>query len=470
MRGFALAIGIGVLLAAGAGGAAVGHKAEPAARSPASTKALARAITPGHLRAHLEALEAVAERNKGTRAAGTPGYSESVAYLMRQLRAAGLRPRQKTFSFDYFRETKPTVFERVSPGPVRYERNRDFLTMRYSGGGNLTAPVVPVRPTSDSSGCADSDFAGFPHGGIALMRRGGCPFSQKAAIAQSNGAAAALIANDGLPGRTAPLSATLFGPGVRIPVLVISSGVAAKLTQLAQAGTVRVHLDLTVANTRARIANVIADLPGRRSGVILLGAHLDSVANGPGINDNGSGTAAVLEIARQARRLHLRPKHGLRFAFWGAEELGLVGSTSYVRSLSPRERGRILGVINLDMVGSPNYDRIVYDGDDGPSGSRKIENAFRAYFAARHLPVEQESLGGASDHASFAQQGIPVGGLFTGADDLKSSTSARKMGGTANLPFDSCYHKACDTVGNVDFRMLAQLADAAAVVAVRLAS
>ena len=144
MRGFALAIGIGLLLTAGAGDAAVGHKAGPAARSPASTQALARAITAGHLRTHLEALEAVAERNNGTRAAGTPGYSESVAYVVRQLRAAGLRPRQKTFSFPYFRETKPTVFERVSPGLVRYARNRDFLTMRYSGGGNVTAPVVPV--------------------------------------------------------------------------------------------------------------------------------------------------------------------------------------------------------------------------------------------------------------------------------------------------------------------------------------
>ena len=128
--------------------------------------------------------------------------------MVRQLRAAGLRPRQKTFSFQYFRETKPTVFERVSPGLVRYARNRDFLTMRYSGGGNVTAPVVPV---GGSSGCADSDFSGFPHGAIALMRRGGCPFSQKAGIAQAGGASAALIANDGLPGRTAPLSATLFG-------------------------------------------------------------------------------------------------------------------------------------------------------------------------------------------------------------------------------------------------------------------
>ena len=122
------------------------------------------------------------------------------------------------------------------------------------------------------------------------------------------------------------------------------------------------------------------------------------------------------------------------------------------------------------MVGSPNYDRIVYEGDDGPPGSRKIENAFRDYFAARHLPIEQESLGGASDHASFADVGIPVGGLFTGADDLKSVASARRMGGSANLPFDACYHKLCDTPANVDYRMLGQMADAAAVVAVRLAN
>ena len=467
MRGFALAIGIGLLLVAGTGGAAVGRKAVPAARSSASTTALARAITPGHLRAHLEALESVAKRNNGTRAAGTPGYTGSVAYVVRQLRAAGLRPRQKMFSFNYFRETRPTVFERVSPGSERYERNRDFLTMRYSGGGNVTAPVTSV---GGSSGCADSDFSGFPHGAIALMKRGGCPFSQKAGTAQGHGAAGALIANDGLPGRTAPLSATIFGFSARIPVLVISSKVGSQLTQLAQLGTVRVHLDLSVKTTTARAANVIADLRGRQGGVILLGGHLDSVANGPGINDNGSGIAAVLEIARQASRLHVGPKHGLRFAFWGAEELGLVGSRSYAQSLSPRDRSRILGVINLDMVGSPNYGRLVYDGADGPSGSQKIENAFRDYFAARHLPIDQESLGGASDHASFADYGIPVGGLFTGADDIKSTNSSRRFGGSANVPFDACYHKLCDTAANVDVRMLGQMADAAAVVAVRLAN
>ena len=202
MRVFALVIGLGVLLTAGAGGAAVERKAEPTAGSTVPATALARAITPQRLKAHLAALAAIAGRNGGTRAVGTPGYSDSVAYVTRQLRAVGYRPKLKTFSFDYFRETKPTVFERVSPGLRRYESGKDFLTIRYSGGGDVTAQVVPVDFGATSSGCEASDFAGFPAGAVALMRRGGCRNSDKAAAAQSAGAAAALIANDGF--RAAP--------------------------------------------------------------------------------------------------------------------------------------------------------------------------------------------------------------------------------------------------------------------------
>jgi Zn-dependent M28 family amino/carboxypeptidase len=459
---------LGALLAAGAGGAAGERTAEPAARSAVPARALERAITPRGLRAHLKALQAIANRNDGIRAAGTPGYSQSVAYVTRQLRAAGYRPRLSRFFFDYFRETGPTVFERVSPGSRRYELGPDFVTMRYSGGGNLTAQVIPVDLTSASSGCEPFDFAAFPRGAVALMRRGGCTFSQKAGNAAASGAAAALIANDGSPGRVAPISATLV-VRVQIPVMIISSEVATELASLANIGPVNVRIALSVRTTRARAANVIADLPGRRSGVVLLGAHLDSVANGPGINDNGSGTALVLEVARQARRLRVRPRHGLRFAFWGAEELGLVGSTAYVQSLTPTRLSRIRGVLNLDMVGSRNFGRLVYSGDGQPSGSLRIENAFRAYFAGHGVAVEEVSLGGGSDHAAFARAGIPVGGLFTGADELKSAELARRFGGEAGRSFDSCYHKACDTIANVDLGVLHQMADASAVVAVRLA-
>ena len=466
MRALALTIGLG--LAAGVAYGAGERRAEPAVRSATPTGALARAITPKRLRAHLSALEAIARRNGGTRAAGTPGYTKSVEYVAQQLRKAGYRPRFNTFQFRYFRETQPTVFERTLPSTRTYRGGADFVTMRYSGGGNVNARVVPVDFSSESSGCEPSDFNGFPSGSVALMRRGGCTFTQKALNAQVRGAAAALTANDGLPGRTAPLSATLFRDST-IPVMVVSSEVASELAALAQAGPVQVRIAMTVATTNVRAVNVIADLPGRKKGFVLLGGHLDSVANGPGINDNGSGSATVLEIARQARRLHIRPKHGLRFGFWGAEELGLIGSTSFVASLRTSQRKQILDVINLDMLGSPNFGRIVYASEGQPPGSLRIERAFRTYFAGKRLPIEEENLGGGSDHASFATVGIPVGGLFTGADELKSAELAQRFGGQAGRSFDSCYHKSCDTVANIDFGILEQLADAAAVVAVRLA-
>jgi Zn-dependent M28 family amino/carboxypeptidase len=162
---------------------------------------------------------------------------------------------------------------------------------------------------------------------------------------------------------------------------------------------------------------------------------------GPGINYNGSGSGLVLEVARQARRLGLRPARGLRFAFWGAEELGLIGSSAYVRSLSTRERGQLLAVLNFDMVGSPNYGRFVYDGGNGPPGSARIEGLFRAYFAARRQSVEEVFLEESSDHAPFAQAGLPVGGLFTGADARKEADLARRFGGAAGRPYDACYHR-----------------------------
>jgi Zn-dependent M28 family amino/carboxypeptidase len=471
VRNLALTIGLCAVLVAEAGcmvgeGESEAH-ARPVAAGP---DALARAITPGSLRAHLVALAGIARRNGGSREAGGSGYQRSVAYVTGQLRAAGYRPRLQSFSFDLFRETRPPRFERLAPEPKQFRVGRDFLTFRYSGGGTVSGQVVPVEPASASSGCEPSDFAGFPQGGVALLRRGTCFFSQKAQNAKSAGASAVLIANEGVPGRTAPIAATLVRPGIGIPVLMISSALGSELARSAQAGTVRVRIAVSAVSRSARAANVIADLPGRRGGTVLLGAHLDSVANGPGINDNGSGSALVLEVARQARRLGVRPAHGLRFAFWGAEELGLVGSTAYVRSLGARERRQILAVLNFDMVGSRNFGRFVYDGGTAPPGSARIEDAFRAYFAARRQPVEELALGGGSDHAPFARAGLPVGGLFTGADERKAPGLARRFGGAAGRPFDPCYHKACDTVSNVNVRVLGEMADAAAVVALRLAS
>jgi len=471
LRGLALTIGLCAVLVTGAGYAAGELEAEPDARSAAAgPDAVARAITPPRLRAHLVAFAGIARRNGGTRAAGTRGYEQSVAYVARQLRRVGYRPRLQAFSFDLFRETRAPRFERLGRGAETYRRRRDFVTMQYSGAGDVSAQVAPVEPDSGSSGCEPSAFAGFPRGAVALVRRGTCFLAAKARNAKEAGASAVVIANDGAPGRTAPILGTLIRPGIGIPVLGISSALGSDLTRTAQAGAVRIRIVVSAVTRRARSVNVIADLPGRRAGAVLLGAHLDSVASGPGLNDNASGAALVLEVARQARRLGVRRVRGLRFAFWGAEELGLVGSSAYVRGLGARRRSQLRAVLNFDMVGSPNFARFVYDGESGPPGSARIEQLFRAYFSAHGQAIDEIALRGSSDHAPFAQAGLPVGGLFTGADSLKSDELAGRFGGTAGRPYDPCYHQPCDRLANVNLRVLGQMADAAAVVALRLAS
>ncbi|MFD7552534.1 M28 family metallopeptidase [Streptomyces sp. NPDC059578] len=204
--------------------------------------------------------------------------------------------------------------------------------------------------------------------------------------------------------------------------------------------------------------NLIADWPGGDPNqVVMAGAHLDSVAAGAGINDNATGSAAVLETALAVARTQYRPTKHLRFAWWGAEESGLVGSRNYVNGLSAADRSVIKGYLNLDMVGSPNPGYFVYDDDP------VIEQTFKNYFTGLGVPTEPETEGdGRSDHAPFKNVGIPVGGLFTGASYAKTAAQAAKWGGTAGLAFDRCYHRACDTTANVSATALDRNSDALA--------
>ncbi|MEU5622892.1 M28 family metallopeptidase [Streptomyces tendae] len=204
--------------------------------------------------------------------------------------------------------------------------------------------------------------------------------------------------------------------------------------------------------------NLIADWPGGDTNqVVMAGSHLDSVTSGPGINDNGSGSSAVLETALAVARADYRPTKHLRFAWWGAEELGLVGSRYYVNSLGSAERAKISGYLNFDMIGSPNPGYFVYDDDP------TIEKTFKDYYAGLGIPTEIETEGdGRSDHAPFKNAGVPVGGLFSGADYRKTSAQAAKWGGTVGQPFDRCYHSSCDTTANIDATALDRNSDAIA--------
>ncbi|MER6165752.1 M28 family metallopeptidase [Streptomyces violaceorubidus] len=204
--------------------------------------------------------------------------------------------------------------------------------------------------------------------------------------------------------------------------------------------------------------NLIADWPGGDAQqVVMAGSHLDSVTSGPGINDNGSGSSAVLETALAVARSGYQPTKHLRFAWWGAEELGLVGSRYYVNSLSSADRAKISGYLNFDMIGSPNPGYFVYDDDP------TIEKTFKDYFAGLGVSTEIETEGdGRSDHAPFKNAGVPVGGLFSGADYRKTSAQAAKWGGTVGQPFDRCYHSSCDTTANINDTALDRNSDAIA--------
>ncbi|MGP4008726.1 M28 family metallopeptidase [Streptomyces sp. 4N124] len=204
--------------------------------------------------------------------------------------------------------------------------------------------------------------------------------------------------------------------------------------------------------------NLIADWPGGDTNqVVMAGSHLDSVTSGAGINDNGSGSAAVLETALAVSRANHQPTKHLRFAWWGAEELGLVGSRHYVNNLSSANRAKISGYLNFDMIGSPNPGYFVYDDDPA------IEKTFKDYFTGLGVPTEIETEGdGRSDHAPFKSAGVPVGGLFTGASRAKTAAQAAKWGGTSGQAFDRCYHSSCDTTSNIDDTALDRNSDAVA--------
>ncbi|UJB45461.1 M28 family metallopeptidase [Streptomyces sp. A1-5] len=207
----------------------------------------------------------------------------------------------------------------------------------------------------------------------------------------------------------------------------------------------------------AKGSNLIADWPGgAEDSTVMAGSHLDSVEAGPGINDNGSGSAGILEVALAVSREHLKPTKHLRFAWWGDEEDGMVGSQHYVDALGANA-SKISAYLNFDMIGSPNPGYFVYGYD------AKLEKLFKDWFTAKNIATERDTEGdGRSDHAPFQHAGVPVGGLFSGADYIKTAAQAKAWGGTAGKAFDACYHRSCDTSKNIDDTALHNHTDAIA--------
>lgn len=419
------------------------------------------------VREHQAALQRIADANGGTRAEGTPGYAASVDYVLGVLAATGWTAEKVPFSY----EDTESLLRQLTPTAATYETGAYTGT----GEGDVTGTVIPVDlaltgARASTSGCEAADFAGLDFSGpndIALIQRGTCGFNVKALNAEAAGAEAVIIFNQGnAADRLGLIVGTLGGDNV-VDIPVVGASFAQGEALAAAGSTAQVLVDFVTRNS----FNVIAELPGRNDdNVVMAGAHLDSVPAGPGINDNGSGSAALLEVAQSMSKLH--PENTVRFAWWGNEEGGLVGSTQWVAQQSQAELDRIALYLNFDMIGSPNYIFMVYDANESsfpapagvtiPDGSAAIERLFESFYTLRGVPYDDTQFSGRSDYQAFINNGIPSSGLFTGAEQVKTAQQAAIWGGTAGAQFDPCYHQACDTYANNNDHALEVNTDAVA--------
>lgn len=440
-----------------------------AAASPAGAsninnpKKMTRAITTENVMDHLETFQDIADEH-GDRGAGTPGYEASARYVEQTLQEAGYETERQYFDF-FYEEISAESLSEVSPDA----RDLEHAPMSYSPGTGTTPVTGTLAGPQTVTGCEIGDYAGADlTGQIALVSRGVCSFAQKSQVANEAGAEAAIIYNNVDGALNGTLGEVLDDV---VPTTGVSQALGQELAAKAADGPVEVSFLLDKTQEVRETFNVIAETEaGRDDNVVMVGAHLDGVHDGPGINDNASGSAGILETAVQlgkAKKLNNK----VRFAWWGAEELGLVGSDHYVEDLvanDPEALEDIATYLNFDMIGSPNHIIGVYDADEStyeapvevPEGSAATEEVFTDYFDGIDQPWVDTEFSGRSDYSAFIANGVPASGLFTGADGVKTEEQAALFGGEAGVTYDPNYHTPQDDISNIDVEALGTMSDA----------
>jgi Zn-dependent M28 family amino/carboxypeptidase len=461
------------LAAVAAIAAAVGMAGTAHAANGIDTTALQNAVKVGNdksgIRSHLKQLQLIADRkgNNGTRATATQGHRDSMAYVEKQLATTNgyWKVSEQPFSASVFTELADPTLSSVPAASPAWVANTDYATMDASGSGTVPAgtPIAVIdftEPTTtasaSSAGCEDGDFPASLAGKVAVIQRGTCDFGLKAQKAQQRGALGVIIFNEGTigaPDRNGLINGTVGGYGITIPTLEATYPAGRFLVDHPSA---TVAMSTLTENKVLETANVVAETTtGRTDRTIISGAHLDSVPEGPGINDDGSGTATQLETALQMAKLGIKPVNQVRFIWFSGEEQGLFGSTYYADQLTKTQRANTAAMLDFDMLASPNYALQIYDGDgsefgvSGPNGSGVVESVFQKFYDARGLYTERIAFDGRSDYDEFTKVGIPAGGIAAGAEVHKTVFQQSQWGGvvsdTLAGQFDPCYHLACDS-------------------------
>ncbi|CAF3358376.1 unnamed protein product [Rotaria sp. Silwood1] len=503
---------------------------------PSSDSVLDASIRIDEVMSYLNEFQRIATANNGTRAVNTPGFNATLNYIENYLTANTNYKITKTFFFlrDFVLASNPILISSINGAKKNYTYSTnlaiaEFYHVKYSTSANFSSSIqLTVIP---NVGCSDDDWQKAtlpPQDRVALVKRGICGFQDKAILAAKYNVAALLIYNDGeSPDRVSPLEVNLAQDNA-IPALFLSFTVGQVLVNAAKNSSTNITVqliidvknlpDFPVGNICADTptgdvtqtivigshsdsvtagpgindnGNICADTPtGDVTQTIVIGSHSDSVTAGPGINDNGSGSAANLALAVSLARLfrtstYPKYKYRVRFCWWGAEELGLLGADFHVKqaknsSIIGERLSDYLINLNYDTIGSPNYMLGIYDGatarNDTPSqalvGSIKITALFRDWFIQQNLPYDYRDVSGRSDYAPFLAEGVVSGGLSAGTDGIKTQNQRDRydqmlgqgLGGISGIMYDPCYHKACDTIQNINILGYEKMVKAAAYV------
>ncbi|KAK0614959.1 aminopeptidase Y [Bombardia bombarda] len=418
-------------------------------RPKIDSKQLQADITKEGLWANLVALNDIASANGGNRAFGLPGYAASVDYVFDRIsKVPG--------PFKAWKQDLPALFNQVEAIELTVADGSIYVYgLSYSpstSAEGITAELV--AGPEGVAGCDQSSYDGLDVAGkIVLVQRWRCPtggtLAGRMLPAARAGAVGVLIYNDITTNVTA---GTLSAPNPEyVPSGFINMVDGLRLKERLAAGEkLETHFQQTqIIETRITQNVMVETVEGDPDNVIMLGAHLDSVQAGPGINDDGSGSSLLLELFLAFSKYRTRNK--VRFAWWAAEENGLLGSRYYCSNLEATEADKLLAYLNFDMVSKGYFGVGDTDGSSygsvAPPGSEVIERLFVEHFESQGITVMPAIITNGSDYASFWQVlNKPFGYLHTGT-------------GVAQ---DPCYHQACDTIDNPDPEMLTINAKAAA--------
>ncbi|CAF4258646.1 unnamed protein product, partial [Rotaria sp. Silwood2] len=437
----------------------------------------------GDLLRHLEQLQVIADNSNGTRAVGTRGFNGTIDYITDQLRQNTnfLIQHQNLTIANYLVRGTPQLQSRINGVENDHVYLTDFTSMTFSGRANF--PSFTRLFVIPNLGCQDADWTSVStNDSVALVGRGNCTYTEKAAFAEKYRVKGLLIHNSEIAADNArPIQGLTTIINSTIPTFFLSYNLGKHLANATvNVADVGMKMSIDVADAEG-VRNICADTPsGDKTKTILIGAHSDSVMAGSGIDDNGSGTVGILVLALSLARLFQKspdtyPKylHRIRFCWWGAEEVGLLGSKYHVEQLLSSDNNKegerfqdYLLNLNYDMIAGPNYLFGIYDGETVPTntppsarrGTNRISNLFQQWFIQRKLPWTRIEFGGGSDYAPFLAKGLPVGGIHTGTSEIKTPSERDEYaamlgtgnGGIANAALDPCYHLQCDRISNID--------------------